>query len=104
MRKLLFLILISLSLYTISSNYKDMRTNQGEWNLHSFPVEGQEQTCKTVKECSTLLKKYGVYDDVIDLLSKGLKAAAQKVCEKKLPGKICSDAITILYRYISQLN
>ena len=98
MQKLLFLILIFLNFYLISSNLRYM-------SYQGIPEEDEKrQICKTITKCTTFLKNRGLYDILIELLQKGQKEAAQQVCEKKLPKDICNDAIYLLFHYIKQLN
>ena len=78
MKKLLFFVLIALILGSISAI-----SVEEEW-------EKAKSACKKVKE---FLKKYGIYEGVVSALNKGAKAAAQTVCEKKLPKALCTQIV-----------
>ena len=76
MKKLLILLLIALIFGSISCDFID---------------ECKKATCAKIKE---FLKKYGIYDDIVDLLKKGAKKVAQALCEKQIPSGLCSCLIT----------
>ena len=88
MKKLLFLVLIALILGSISCG-----KIEDEW-------EKAKATCAKIK---AFLKKYGIYDDVVSLLTKGAKAAAQAVCEKKLPKGVCSNLVTVVGKITAKI-
>ena len=81
MKKLFFLLLIALVFGTIYS-----LSIREEW-------EKAKATCAKIK---TFLQKYGLYQDIVDLLNKGAKTAAQTLCEKKLSSDVCSDIVTVV--------
>ena len=89
MKKLLFLLLIVLIFGTISTI-----SIHEEW-------EKAKQTCAKIK---AFLKKYGIYDDVVKLLTDGSKNAAQKVCEKKLSSDVCRDIVTVVGKITSKIK
>ena len=88
MNKLLFLLLIALIFGTTSASIRD------EW-------EKAKEACAKIR---SFLKKYGIYEDVIKLLNDGARAAAQKVCEKKIPSDVCSDIVTVVGKLTSKIK
>ena len=87
MRKLLCLLLIVLIFGSISCGIKE------EW-------EKAKQTCAKIK---SFLQKYGIYDDVVNLLNKGAKVAAKNVCMKKFSSSLCDDIINVAARVLKQI-
>ena len=67
MKKLLFLVLIALILGSISCG-----AIEDEW-------EKAKATCAKIK---AFLKKYGIYDDVVKLLTKGQKQQLKQYARK----------------------
>ena len=88
MKKLLILLLITLIFGSISCSVKD------EW-------EKAKKTCAKVK---AFLKKYDLYDDLVSLLNKSAKAAAQKICEKKFSSDLCSNIVYVVGTLTSQIH
>ena len=88
MKKLLILLLVVLIFGTISA---DAAT---EWAK-------VKNTCSKVKQ---FLKDYGLYDVLVDLVTKGLKKSAIGECKKKLPEWLCSDIVTVLGKLTSKIK
>ena len=63
--------------------------------------EKAKQVCSKVKE---FLQKYGIYEDIVNLLKQGSKAVAQKLCEKKLPSDVCTSIILVVGKILSKIN
>ena len=89
MKKLLFFLLIALIFSSISAG-----TIQDEWN-HA------KQTCAKVK---SFLKKYGVYNEIVRLLTNGAKTSATNYCNQHLPSGVCSSIITVVGRLTKKIN
>ena len=89
MKKLLIFLLIALIFGSISA-----LSIREEW-------EKAKEACSKVKE---FLQKYGIYDDVVNLLKQGSKAVAQKLCEKKLPSDVCTSIIIVVGKILSKIN
>ena len=89
MKKLLFFLLIALIFSSISAG-----TIQDEWN-HA------KETCAKVK---SFLKKYGIYNELVRLLTQGAKTAATNVCKKALPDAICPGLITVVGKITKKIN
>ena len=94
MKKLLILLLIALIFGSISA-----LSIKEEW-------EKVKDKCSEVK---AFLRKYDIYDNIVDLLKKGAKAAAQKYCEKKLSSlylssEICTSIVTVVGKLTSNIH
>ena len=89
MKKLLILLLIVLIFGSISCGVLE-----DEW-------EHAKATCRKTKE---YLKKYGIYDGVVNALTKGAKSVAQSVCEKKLPKTLCSNIVYVVGKITQKIN
>ena len=89
MKKLLIFLLIALIFGSISA-----LSIREEW-------EKAKDVCSKVK---AFLKKYGIYEDVVELLKKGAQAAAQKVCEKKIPSDVCTSIVKVVGKLLSKIN
>ena len=88
MKKLLILLLVILIFGTISASVAD------EW-------EKAKKTCAKVKQ---FLKDHGLYDVLVDLVTKGLKKSAIGECKKKLPEWLCEDIVTVLGKLTSKIK
>ena len=80
MKKLLFLVLFILVLTSISEDLTD------EWNIVK----------KVVKDAVQWLKDKGVYQKLIEFLTKNGEVAAVEICSKKLPKSLCEDIVSWL--------
>ena len=89
MKKLLFFLLIALIFNSISAD-----GIEDEWN-HA------KETCAKVK---SFLQKYGIYDDVVRLLTQGAKQVATNLCKKVLPDSICPGLITVVGKLTNIIN
>jgi len=88
MKKLLILLLVVLIFGTILAD------DASEW-------EKVKNTCSKVKK---YLKDRGLYDVLVDLVTRGLKKSAIGECKKKLPEWLCSDIVTVLGKLTSKIK
>ena len=89
MKKLLYLVLITLILGLIISSIED------EWDNES---KCKENNYKCYQDLKTFLKKYGIYDDLIILFTKNLKTPAKLLCMKIFnKEELCTDIINITW-------
>ena len=91
MKKLLILLLTALIFVSISA-FSIIE----EW-------EKVKDICSDVRK---FLQKYGIFDDIIKLLTRGAKIPAQRLCVStlSLPPDVCSNIVDVVAKLTSNIH